>query len=292
MKITRVSAALGAEISGVDLRDPELDFGPIYEAFLEHQVIFFREVNLTSEEQLALGRRFGTPSVYPVARVLGATEPTMTVIEDGANSPNRADCWHTDVTWSATPPKAALLHMELVPEVGGDTLWASATRAYEILSPPVQRFLASLTVIHSNKGFVERVAQKGGPKSEFIVEAIKRDYGPVEHPLVRTHPETHKRALLYAERFVGHIKSLSDAENAMVLDFLRQHVNDPALHCRWRWRNGDLAIWDERSTLHRAAADHFPQRRIIRRLEIDGDRPYFDPDATPSTRRDVPATVG
>ena len=252
----------------------------MYQAFLEHEVIFFRGAHLTKEEHLALGRRFGTPSIYPVFRVLGATEPTMTVIEDGPDSPNRADRWHTDVTWTATPPKAALLHMELTPEFGGDTLWASATRAYETLSPQVQEFFASLTVVHSNKGFLERVAEKAGDHAETISEAIKRDYGPVEHPLVRTHPETDKRALLYAEQFIDHVAGVSRAESDMVLNFVREHVADVSLHCRWQWQEGDLAIWDERSTLHRAAADHFPQRRIIRRLEIDGDRPYFDPNGS------------
>ena len=280
MQIRRVAGALGAEIIGVDLRDPDLDFDAVYRAFLEHEVIFFRGAHLTKEEHLALGRRFGTPSIYPVARVLGATEPTMTVIEDGPDSPTRADRWHTDVTWTATPPKAALLHMELTPEFGGDTLWASATRAYETLSPQVQEFFASLTVVHANKGSLERVAEKAGEHADAISEAIERDYGPVEHPLVRTHPETGKRALLYAEQFIDHVAGVSRAESEMVLGFVREHVADVSLHCRWHWQAGDLAIWDERSTLHRAAADHFPQRRIIRRLEIDGDRPYYDPNGS------------
>ena len=278
MKIRRVAGALGAEITGVDLRDPDLDFDAIYQAFLEHEVIFFRGAHLTEEEHLSLGRRFGTPSIYPVFRILGATEPTMTVIEDGPDSPNSADRWHTDVTWTATPPKAALLHMELAPEFGGDTLWASATRAYETLSPEVQSFFCSLTIVHSNEGYLERVAEKAGKHAEAIREGIERDYGPVEHPLVRTHPETGKRALLYAEGFIEQVAGVSRAESDMVLDFLRAHVAEVSLHCRWQWQEGDLAIWDERSTLHRSAADHFPQRRIIRRLEIDGDRPYLDPN--------------
>ena len=280
MQIRRVSGALGAEITDVDLRDPDLDFEALYQTFLEHEIIFLREVHLSEDEQLALGRRFGTPSIYPVARVLGATEPSMTVIEDGPDSPPLADRWHTDVTWTATPPKAALLHMELTPEFGGDTVWASATRAYEALSPQVQSFFASLTIRHSNEDFLKRVAEKGGKRAEGIVEAIERDYGPVEHPLVRTHPETGKRALLYAEGFIDHVVGVSQAESDMVLKFLREHVADVSLHCRWQWREGDLAIWDERSTLHRAAGDHFPQRRIIRRLEIDGDRPYLDPNGS------------
>ena len=277
MQIRRVAGALGAEIIGVDLRDPELDFDAVYQAFLEHEVIFFREAHLTEEEQLALGWRFGTPSIYPVRRIAGATEPTTIVIEDGPNSPNATGLWHTDVTWMATPPKAALLHMELAPEYGGDTLWASATKAYETLSPQVQSFFDSLTIVHSNEGYLKTVAEKFGEGAEAVCEAIRRDYGPVEHPLVRTHPETGKRALLYADVVIDRVAGVSPAESDMVLDFLRQHVAEVSLHCRWQWQNGDLAIWDERSTVHRSAADHFPQRRILRRLEIDGDRPYLDP---------------
>ena len=111
--------------------------------------------------------------------------------------------------------------MELAPEFGGDTLWASATRAYETLSPQVQEFFTSLTVVHSNKGFLERVAEKAGDHADAISEAIKRDYGPVEHPLVRTHPETGKRALLYAEQFIDHVAGVSRAESDMVLNFVR-----------------------------------------------------------------------
>ncbi|MDH4170542.1 MAG: TauD/TfdA family dioxygenase [Acidimicrobiia bacterium] len=277
ISITPVSGALGAVIEGTDPRDDDFDFDAVHRALLEHEVIFFPALGLTEEEQLRFGRRFGTPSVYPVARILGATEPTMTVIADGPDSPNAADAWHTDVSWTATPPAYALLHMEVVPEVGGDTLWASATKAYDTLSPAMQGFLCGLTVVHDHDGFAKRVAAKAGDASAAIIEGLDRDYPPVEHPLIRTHPETGKRAILFARQFISHIKDLTEAESRMVLDFIETHVKEVALHCRWSWSQGDLAIWDERSTLHRSAADHWPQRRVIRRLEIDGDRPFFDP---------------
>lgn len=277
MNITRVSGALGAVIDGVDLRDPDLDFEAIYEALLEHEVIFFREVHLDEAEQLALGRRFGTPSIFPVARILGATEPTMTVLTDGPDSPNAADMWHTDVTWTATPPKVALLHMEHPCDVGGDTLWASATKAYETLSPAMQSFCCELTAIHANTGFAKRVSEKAGAARDEILEALARDYPPVSHPLVRTHPETGRRALMFARQFMSHIEQLTAAESRALIHLLDEHVKESSLHCRWQWSKGDLAIWDERSTLHRSAADHWPQVRVIRRLEIDGDRPFFDP---------------
>ena len=278
MQITPVAGALGAVLDDVDPRDPG-DFDAVYQALLDHEVIFFPQVHLSADEQMAFGRRFGTPSIFPFARVMGATEPTMTVIEDAPNTPNQADEWHTDVTWTAVPPKCALLHMEVLPERGGDTLWCSATRAYEVLSTRFRSLLDGLVAIHDNEAFIGGVERKMGERGSDAVAALRRDYPPVEHPLVRTHPETHKRALMYAAQFLRRIKDLSDEESRAIVDFLDEHVKEPSLHCRWRWSVGDLAVWDERSTLHRAAADHFPYRRVIRRLEIDGDRPYFDPAA-------------
>ena len=108
-----------------------------------------------------------------------------------------------------------------------------------------------------------------------LAAALRRDYPPVEHPFVRTHPDTGKRALLYARRFIRRIKDLTDAESQAILAVVAEHIAEPSLHCRWSWEAGDLAIWDERSTLHRSAADHWPQERVIRRLEIDGTRPVF-----------------
>lgn len=283
MKIERVTGALGAVIEGVDLRDPDLDITSIREAVLEHEVVFFRQVGLSETEHLALGERLGTPSVYPVASILGATGPTMTVLTDGPDSPNSADEWHTDITWVATPPAFALLHMEVSPEVGGDTLWASATTAFEALSPVMQDMLAGLTVVHTHDGFASRVAEKAGDAKDVILEGLRKTYPPVEHPLVRTHPETGRSGLFFAELFASHVVGMTRSESQHVLRFVGDHVKDPAFHCRWKWSDGDLAIWDERSTLHRSAADHWPQRRVIRRLEIDGDRPFYDPSRT--TRR-------
>ena len=250
-------------------------FDQVKAALLEHEVVFFRGLNLTEQEHLDLGKRFGTLSIFPVARILGATGPTMTVIEDGPDSPNAADAWHTDVTWTPTPPAYALLHMELCPETGGDTLWCSATKAYDALSPQMQGFLCSLSAVHDNVGFIKSVRKKAGASADTIVEALQREYPPVEHPVIRTHPETGKRAIMYAERFIDHIVGLGDLESRAVIRFLGEHVKEAQFHVRWQWGAGDLAIWDERSTLHRAAADHWPQRRIVRRMEIDGDRPVF-----------------
>jgi taurine dioxygenase len=277
MKITRVAGALGAVVEGVTLTDSSTDFAEIKRLLVEHEVLFFPEQHLTPEQQVDFARRFGEPSVSPVARLLGATEPTPTVIVDTPDNPNLADVWHTDVTWTATPPMAAILCMELIPEFGGDTVWVSATKAYDALSEPMKQFLCGLTATHDNSEFVASFLKKADETRRKIADALREHYPPVVHPIVRTHPETGRRVLFYSDGSIRRINELTKSEGRVILDFLDRHVADPSLHCRWSWSEGDVAIWDERSTLHRAAADHVGQHRRIRRVEIDGDRPYFDP---------------
>lgn len=277
MKVTRVAGALGGLIEGVDLRDPGTDFDEIKRLLLEHEVIFLRDQFLEPDEQIELGRRFGRPSTSPIAQLLGSTEPSLTTIVDTPENPNLADVWHTDLTWTAVPPMAAILCMEVIPEFGGDTLWASATKAFDGLSPSMQEFLRGLTATHDNEVFVASLVKKASPERRALADQLREKFPPVVHPVVRTHPETGKQALMYADGGMRRINELSEFESRVLIDFIDRHVADPAFHCRWSWRDGDVAIWDERSTLHRAAADHVGQYRRIRRMEIDGDRPYFDP---------------
>lgn len=277
MQVTPLTNALGAVLEGADPRDPDLDFDAVYAALLEHEVIFFPGANLTDDEHMAFGRRFGTPSIFPMARHRGATEPVLTTIVDHPDEPNAADHWHTDVTWIAEPPKIALLAAATVPERGGDTLWASGTAAYDALSPKFRDWLCGMTVQHSVEGFLRGLRKKLGDDVEDLVADLRRAYPPVDHPLVRTHPETGRRALFYSSHFMTHVVGVSDEESRAVLDFVADWMKDARFHVRWHWTPGDLAVWDERCTAHRAAGDHFPQARAIRRLEIDGDRPFFTP---------------
>lgn len=280
IQVRRISATIGAEISGVDLHDLDGDtFAAIHRTLLEREVVFFRDTGLTDEEHMKLALRFGQPGIFPMFEVMGATEPTFQVIEDGPDSPPAADYWHTDVTWSAEPPKYALLRAEIIPEFGGDTLWGSMTAAYEALSPAMQKLLDGLVVLHDNTSFIEGLYTKMGAeqvKKSGIDQRLRDAHPGVNHPLVRTHPETGRRAILFGGGFMRHIVGVSEDENQLLMDFLRRHIDNPHFHCRWQWRPGDLAIWDERSTVHRALSDHFPQRRTMHRCVVEGDRPYFD----------------
>ncbi|MEE2672680.1 MAG: TauD/TfdA family dioxygenase [Myxococcota bacterium] len=277
-----MSGNIGAEITQVDLRSLDDEtFEEIHRALLENEVLFFPGSNLDDESQMDLAHRFGQPSVFPVLKLMGATGPTIQVIEDGPDSPNEADYWHTDVTWTEDPPKIALLRVEVVPESGGDTMWGSMTTAYDALSRVMQEVLAGLEVLHDNESFIEAVSRKMGDSDETrkLMDDLRNTYPRVTHPLIRTHPETGRRAILWGGGFMRGIAGMSPEESDPILDFLRRHIDNPRFHCRWNWTLGDLAIWDERSTVHQVVNDHFPQRRTVHRCVIDGDRPFFDPDA-------------
>ncbi len=280
IKLRRVSGTLGAEVLGARLR--ELDdetFGAIHQALLENEVLFFRDSGLDDEAQMALAHRFGSPSVFPLLKLMGATGPSFQVIEDGPESPNEADYWHTDVTWTPEPPKVALLRAGIVPAVGGDTMWGSMTNAYDALSPTMQGLIAGLEVVHDNESFIAAAARKMGdsPETTKLMNELRDAYPAVTHPLVRTHPETGRRALLWGGDFMRRIAGMSPAESDTLLKFLGRHLEQSRFHCRWSWEPGDLAIWDERSTVHQVVNDHFPQRRSVHRCVVDGDRPFFDP---------------
>jgi taurine dioxygenase len=278
METMPVSGALGAEVRGVDLRSlSDSQVAEVLDALHHYEVIFFRGANLTADEHLEVAAAFGEVEIFPLSRLTGATEPTLQFITDGPDSPSQADYWHTDVTYVAEPPKYALLQAEVVPERGGDTLWASMTAAYEALSPTMQRLLAGLEVVHDCQSFVAGMRKKnGGPSTDLLGKQMIDAYPPVTHPLVRTHPDTKKRSLFLGGQFMRHVNGMYEDESRALLDLLARHIEDPRFHCRWRWQPGDLAIWDERCTNHRSAGDYFPQVRSIRRVEIAGDRPYFN----------------
>ncbi len=279
----RLTATIGAVLDGVSLATcSDAEFERVREAIHEHQVVFLRGARLTAEQQLAVARRLGTPSIYPLARLRGVTEPALQSIEDGPDSPPTAEFWHTDVTWIETPPAYAVLCGITIPPYGGDTLWSSMFAAYDALSAPIRGLVDGLVGEHTTESITESILERGRGSVEAtaMVERLHAAYPKVlTHPIVRTHPVTGRRALFLGGQSLRRIRGLSAEESDAVIALLRGHIADERFQCRWRWQEGDVAIWDERSTMHRAAADHFPQRRHVRRVEVDGDRPYFDAGA-------------
>lgn len=270
----RIAGALGAEVGGVDLSKPldEGRFEELHAALLEHQVIFLRgQHGFDDDAHLAFAGRFGELSVYPLVKVFGGTQALET-IEDKEGNPPGADQWHTDVTWVERPPKIGILCAQIIPPYGGDTLWASTRAAWEALSPVMQDLCARLTVRHGLDDFFwGKVRAKAG--DELTERARAAIDAEVHHPLVRTHPETGRKSLFVAGGFMLGIDGMTEEESSLLLDFLMRHATRERFQVRWRWQEGDVAIWDERCTLHHALPDHYPQHRRMRRCTVDGDRP-------------------
>lgn len=274
LDVERISGTLGAEVFGVDLSKPLSDaaFDDLHEVLLEHKVIFLRgQSGVKDDDQLELASRFGDVSVYPVLRLLDL-DLKLEFIEDSEASPPGADDWHTDVTWIECPPKVAILTALEIPAYGGDTMWADMEAAYEALSPTLREMIDRLKVRHGLQDhFFDRVKAKAGAE---LAKRVREEFSDrVEHPLVRTHPETGRKSLFVAGSFMVDVVGLHENESRALLDLLKSHATQPRFQCRWRWKAGDIAIWDERCTLHHALPDHYPQHRRMRRCTVDGDRP-------------------
>ena len=260
----------GAVIHGLDLTDPTTT-KIIQKAVDTHGVIFLRDQPLSDAEHIEAAGRFGELGVYPLQAAAGAHEP-LEFIEDGPDDPPKADGWHTDVTWIEKPPVTAFLSMLEVPDRGGDTIWVDTAKAFETLSPAMQEFVLGLEVYHDISEANRQIFLKKWGQE--IIDLTKERYGMgTTHPLVRTHPTTGRRSLFVAGYFMHRIIGMHEAESTALLSFLMSHSTAPERSIRWRWREHDFAIWDERRTMHRALGDHFPRRRKVRRCTVLGERP-------------------
>jgi len=273
MEVEKAAGALGAWVVGVSLADVAVSddlFGNLHEALLDHEVLFLRNQDTTPLELQSVARRFGQVEAHPAYPVVEAA-PDVQILESTAEVPSKIEAWHTDMTFRPAPPAITLLHAQIAPPYGGDTLWASATAAYEALSEPMQKLLEGLYAIHDfRQGFQESLAEPGGP--ERLAAAIESN-PPVRHPLVRTHPETGRRAIFVNSLFTAHIEGLTPLESRSILNFLYQHVTTDEFTVRLSWKPGTVALWDNRSTQHKPINDYFPMHRRMHRVTIAGDRP-------------------
>ena len=259
---------IGAEIDGIDL-SAELDAATlrfIRQALLKYLVIFFRDQILTLEQHKDLGRCFGELHVHPAAGLEGHPE-IFVVHADEQSTRIAGEDWHSDVSCDQNPPMASVLHLHSVPDSGGDTLFANMYAAFDTLSDHMQSFLSGLIAVHESEHvYRDRYAQ----------HAKMRDvaYPVAEHPVVRTHPETGRKALFVNSTFTTQIKGLSSDESALLLHFLFDHIQSPEFQCRFHWQRHSVAVWDNRCVQHYALWDYFPQVRHGYRVTIKGDRPY------------------
>jgi taurine dioxygenase len=275
ISVSRLTPSLGAIIEGVTLADelPQQSVDRLGELLVEHHLLFFRGQAITPQQQCRFAARFGELHIHPIYPVLPEL-PEIMVIDTHGNFLPDNDNWHTDVTFSPTPPLAGILAAKQLPSVGGDTLWSSNLAAYEALSDPMKRMLAGLTAEHSVvKSFP---AGRWGADLKFKerYERAVAKHPPVTHPVVRTHPVSGRKALFVNEGFTTHIHELEPRESDALLAFLFAHAGRPEFILRWQWRENDVAFWDNRITQHYAVADYLPERRVMHRATVIGDRPF------------------
>ncbi|HET9728446.1 MAG TPA: TauD/TfdA family dioxygenase [Acidimicrobiia bacterium] len=273
IKVEPWTEVIGAEVHGVDLRTPldEQLRDEIRRALLEWKVLFFREQHLTAAQQLAFAREFGELEQHPFLNV--GQEPEIVRFEKGADRSDPFNVgvengWHSDVSWRAEPAMGAVLRAIEVPPHAGDTLWADMACAYDNLPGDLKERIDGATAIHS---FVESFAFRLDDEQR---AAMIKQYPPVEHPVVRTHPETGRKTLYVNGYFTERIVGLEPDESERLLDRLCQQAMHPEWQVRLRWEPGTVAFWDNRATQHYAASDYFPQRRVMERVAICGDRPF------------------
>ncbi len=274
IEIRPTTGSIGAEIGGVDT-SRELSAAVIAEirqALLDHLVIFLRDQEITPAQQLAFVSRFGEPDIYPFVKGLEDYPQITPILKLPEETVNFGGIWHSDTVYQPEPPMATALYAKQLPPIGGDTLFANQYLAYESLSAPLREILDGLTAVNSAaKGSAaqtrrDRVADAGTGLAAEVMEA--------EHPVVRTHPETGRKALYVNTGHTVRFNGMTEAESAPILDFLYGHQIKPEFCCRFVWQPGSMVIWDNRCSQHYPVNDYHGHTRLLHRITLKGDKPY------------------
>jgi taurine dioxygenase len=271
-QVRRLGASLGAEILGVDLKAPMDDdaFAAFEAALIEHKVLAVRDQFLTTEQHVAFSRRFGELEVHPM-RPQGQF-PEILVLDNHKDNPVLStDVWHSDTTFRQTPTKYTILRCEIMPEFGGDTLWANMEAAHDGLSDTFRTMITGLRAVHDFQNF--RVLFKNTEEDRVKLHRMEDMFPNPSHPVVRTHPVTGRKSIYVNPQFTLRIESLEPAESRAILDVLFAQARVPEYQFRIRWTPGTIVFWDNRSTQHYAANDYYPQRRRMERTAVVGDVP-------------------
>lgn len=271
--VAPIAGALGAEICGVDLSD-DLDpvvVAEIRRAWLDYLVVFFRDQELDDDRFIAFARRIGEPVEYPFVRGADRHPEIIAVTKLPHEKVNFGGIWHSDTTYLAQPPMATMLVAREVPPVGGDTMFANQYLALESLSPGMQQLLGPLRA-HSSSALADvsktredRIRDAGDPEAQRVFEEL--------HPVVRTHPETGRKALYINVAHTSRFDGMTEEESRPLLHFLFQHQAKPEFTCRFRWEVGSLALWDNRCAHHNPVNDYHGHRRVMHRITLRGDTP-------------------
>jgi len=278
LDVRPAGGALGADVFGVDLAEPldDASFGALRHAFLQYGVLFVRDQKLGREAQLDLARRFGKPEIHPIANGLDEHPEIIRVLKPRGEEAFFGTSWHTDNSFFSEPSAMTLLYGEKIPPFGGDTVFASMERAYETLSEPIRELITPLRAVHSARSAYDPRTtgdEKYQGRAAISYTFSESIYEEVEHPVVRTHPETGRRSLYVNAMFTQRIVGLHTNESDALLSMLYAHATRPDFTCRLRWQPGTLAIWDNRCLQHYAINDYADHERLMYRVTISGTRP-------------------
>ena len=272
IEVVPTTAVIGAEVRGVDLREPltKIAVERLKQALNDHVVLFFRDQDITPDQQVEFAAQFGEISIPPFTPKYPPPRPELIVLDQTEPKGDGADRWHSDNTFMAEPPMGSVLKAIQLPKVGGDTCFANMFAAWDALSEPMRELLEGLTATHDIAMPLERGVRGGHVDQD--VNALRQSWPPVSHPIGRKHPVTGRRALFVNSNSTSHIDGLSEAESDALLHFLCEHVRSPEFQCRLHWDTNSIAFWDNRSAQHYAVPD-YRERRIMHRVTIAGDRP-------------------
>jgi taurine dioxygenase len=274
INVSPVSPLIGAEISGIDLSAP-LDaevIAEIQQALLTYLVIFFRDQSLEPDQLKTAATQFGTPVPYPFVDGIDGFPEIIEVLKLPGEQENFGGVWHSDTAYLQSPTMGAMLFANEIPPIGGDTLFSNMYTAFEQLSPGLQGFLSGLNALNDAdksevaQTRVNRIAGSTNPRPQKNLKAI--------HPVVRTHPETNRKLLYINRAHTTRFEGMSRMESDGLLDYLFEIQSRPEYGCRFRWRNGSLAFWDNRACLHYPLNDYPGQRRLMHRISLAGDKPF------------------
>lgn len=271
--VQRVGRFLGARITDIDLSKPLAPetVEALKQAHAEHEVLVFPNQKISAEDLKRFGRYFGELTVHPFS-TNAENSPELIVYDNKeGNPPPPTDVWHTDETFRECPPMGTMLCSKIVPEIGGDTCFTSMTAAYDSLSDKMQQFISGLEAVHDFTPFKALFADTD--EGWRRLKRYEEQYRPVTHPVVRVHPITGRKAIFVNPQFTLYIKGMEEGESRMLLDRLYRVTSMLEIQYRHRWEPDMLVFWDNRSTQHAAVHDYYPQRRMMERVTISGDRP-------------------
>ncbi len=276
-ELTPYSPTIGAEVGGIDLRQPLTgeQVAGLRTALLDRKVLFFRDQDITTEQHLEFARNFGELEVHPFAPHKDGYPEVLAITHD-KDRPGQENGWHSDVTWRLEPSLGSILRCLDCPQVGGDTLFSDMYAAYDNLPEAVREKVEGKYALHDFEGFRFRLRNRGVPEEK--IEEFNATYPNPEHPVIRTHPETGRKGIYVNAAFTKYIIGMDRDESDALLAVLYAQASLPEYQCRFHWQKNSIAFWDNRACQHYAASDYWPQERIVERVTIIGDTPYYEED--------------